>query len=202
MGSHAGQSVAPGRRIGVGRRWRPQGGPQVRSGSVNLSPSSVLAHAKSPEGRKQLRYAGVSAVFVPVGQVLVQLVFWLSDWSKPMSILMVAAILTIPNYFANKIFVWRDTSKDRMRTQITVFWVAAMLGTGFAMGLAAIAEVFTKDSSDLAQAIWLFVAQLGGYGLVWVGRYLFLDRFIFKVTHHGEEPDEDDLGMMHGDLPI
>lgn len=169
---------------------------------MNLSPSSVLAHAKSPEGRKQLRYAGVSAVFVPVGQVLVQLVFWLSDWSKPMSILMVAAILTVPNYFANKVFVWRDTSKDRMRTQITVFWVAAMLGTGFAMGLAAIAEVFTKDSSDLAQAIWLFVAQLGGYGLVWVGRYLFLDRFIFKVTHHGEEPDEDDLGMMHGDLPI
>lgn len=169
---------------------------------MNLSPSSVLAHAKSPSGRKQLRYAGVSAVFVPVGQVLVQLVYWLSDWSKPMSILVSAAILTVPNYFANKIFVWRDTSRDRLRTQITVFWVAAMLGTGFAMGLAAIAEVFTKDASDLAQAVWLFAAQLGGYGMVWVGRYLFLDRFIFKVTHHGEEPDEDDLGMMHGDLPV
>ena len=81
-------------------------------------------------------------------------------------------------------------------------FIDAMLGTGFAMGLAAIAEVFTKDASDLAQAVWLFAAQLGGYGMVWVGRYLFLDRFIFKVTHHGEEPDEDDLGMMHGDLPV
>lgn len=141
-------------------------------------------------------------VFVPVGQVLVQVIYWMTDWSKPMSILSSAAILTVPNYFANKVYVWRDTSKDRLRTQITVFWIAAMLGTGFAMGLAAVAEVFTEDASDLTQAFWLFAAQLGGYGLVWVGRFLFLDRFIFKVTHHGEEPGEDDLDMMHGDLPV
>ncbi len=169
---------------------------------MNLSPSSVLAHAKSPEGRKQLRYAGVSVVFVPVGQVLVQLIYWLSGWSKPVSILASAAVLTIPNYFANKHWVWRDASKDRMRTQITVFWIAAMLGTGFSMALAAVAEIHTKGTSELNQAFWLFAAQIGGYGLVWVGRYLFLDRFIFKVTHHGEEPGEDDLDMMHGDLPI
>lgn len=169
---------------------------------MNLSPSSVLAHAKSAEGRKQLRYAGVSVVFVPLGQVLVQLVYWMTDWSKPVSILASAAVLTVPNYFANKHFVWRDTTKDRMRTQITVFWIAAMLGTGFSMLLAAFAEVHTKSSSELTQAFWLFAAQMGGYGLVWVGRYLFLDRFIFKVTHHGEEPGEEDLDMMHGDLPI
>jgi putative flippase GtrA len=170
--------------------------------AVDLSPSSVLAHAKSPEGRKQLRYAGVSMVFVPVGQILVQLIYWLLVQSKPTSILISAAILTIPNYFANKTYVWRDTSRDKLHTQITVFWIAAMLGTGFAMGLAAIAEVFTRGAAEIWQAFWLFAAQLGGYGIVWVGRYLFLDRFIFKVTHHGEEPDEDDLDMMHGDLPV
>lgn len=149
-----------------------------------------------------MRYAGVSLVFVPIGQILVQLAFWLTSLSKPLCILVVAAVATVPNYFANKIYVWRDTSKDKLKTQMTVFWIAAMLGTGFAMGLAAIAEVFTRDAAQLTQAVWLFLAQLGGYGIVWVGRYLFLDRFIFKVTHPGEEPGEDDLEMMHGDLPI
>ena len=44
---------------------------------------------------------------------------------------------------------------------------------------------------------------MAGYGLVWVGRHVFLDRFIFKVTHDGEEPDDDDdLDMLHGDLPV
>lgn len=181
---------------------------------MNFSPSALKDHVRSPEGRKQLRYAGVSVVFVPIGQVLVQALWWItnsdsislpswfSDWSKPTAILASAAILTVPNYFANKLYVWRDTSKDRMKTQITVFWVAAMLGTGFAMALAALSEVLTSDASKIVQAFWLFVAQMAGYGLVWVGRYLFLDRFIFKVTHAGEEPTDEDLDMMHGDIPI
>ena len=42
---------------------------------MNLSPSSVLAHARSAEGRKQLRYAGVSIVFVPLGQILLPTAF-------------------------------------------------------------------------------------------------------------------------------
>ena len=48
----------------------------------------------------------------------------------------------------------------------------------------------------------MFFAQLLGFGLVWIGRYIILDRWLFKVTHHGEEPDEDELDMLHGDLPI
>ena len=48
----------------------------------------------------------------------------------------------------------------------------------------------------------MFVAQMTGFGIVWVGRYLVLDRWLFKVTHHGEEPSGDDLDELHGDLPI
>ena len=54
----------------------------------------------------------------------------------------------------------------------------------------------------IIEPIAVFFAQLLGFGSVWVGRYIILDRWLFKVTHHGEEPDEDDLEMLHGDLPI
>ena len=43
-----------------------------------------------------------------------------------------AAILTVPNFFANKIYVWKDTSRDNLRTQVIVFWVAARLGVTMA----------------------------------------------------------------------
>jgi len=56
--------------------------------------------------------------------------------------------------------------------------------------------------SALVEAVAVFFAQLVGFGIVWVGRYLILDRWLFKVTHHGEEPTEDDLDMLHGDVPI
>lgn len=179
---------------------------RLRSEVVNLSPSSVLAHAKSPDGRKQLRYAGVSVVFVPVGQILIQILaatVFTGDNNFTWASITAAAILTLPNFFANKFFVWRDTPKDRLATQVIVFWVAAMLGVTFATLLTYLVEEhLVANQSGLVEAAAVFVAQLAGFGLVWVGRYLILDRWLFKVTHHGEEPGEDDLEMLHGDLPI
>ncbi len=177
---------------------------------MDLSPSSVLAHAKSPEGRKQLRYAGVSIVFVPVGQVLIQLLGALvytttldgmkeTNWVA--ASVTSAAILTVPNFFANKMLVWKDTSKDNLRTQIIVFWVAAMLGVTFATLLTFLVD-YAIESHGVIEKVAVFFAQLAGFGIVWLGRYIILDRWIFKVIHGGEEPDDDDLDMLHGDLPI
>jgi len=173
---------------------------------VNISPSSVLAHAKTPQGRKQLRYAGVSVIFVPLGQILIQvLAAFVYDGKNKFTwaSITAAAILTLPNFFANKYLVWRDTPKDNLRTQVIVFWLAAMLGVTFATSLTWVVEEYVvHDQDGLIENAAVFAAQLLGFGIVWVGRYLILDRWIFKVTHHGEEPDEDELDMLHGDLPI
>ncbi|MFN8050976.1 MAG: hypothetical protein U0Q22_06050 [Acidimicrobiales bacterium] len=169
---------------------------------MRFSPAVLADHARSAEGRKQLRYAGVSAVFVPLGQVIVQVLHWATDLADPLCILITAVILTLPNYWANKNLVWRDTNNDNLRTQVTVFWVAAMLGTGFAMLLAALADRLTEGTSNVTQSIWLFVAQLAGYGTVWIGRYFFLDRWLFKVTRHGQDPTAAEISELHGEFPI
>jgi hypothetical protein len=169
---------------------------------MKLTPAGLLDHARSDEGRKQLRYAGVSLVFVPLGQVFVQILNYATDIPDPLCILIVACVLTVPNYYANKVYVWKDTSRDNLRTQMLVFWVAAMLGTGFAMGLAAISDYATRDSSAFWKGAWLFVAQLTGYGIVWIARYFFLDLWLFKATHHGEEPTAEEEAEMHADFPI
>ena len=97
-------------------------------------------------------------------------------------------------------------SKDNLRTQVVVFWVAAMLGVTFATLLTFVVEGWVHDRvSAVVEAMAVFVAQLVGFGIVWVGRYLILDRWIFKVTHHGEEPTGEDLQEieeLHGELPI
>lgn len=177
---------------------------------MDLSPSALLEHAKSPEGRKQLRYATVSVVFVPVGQVLIQLlgalVFFEQTATGGKEINWVAAsiasaaILTVPNFFANKYWVWKETSRDNMRTQVIVFWVAAMLGVTLATLLTFFVDVMI-DGHGWFEKVAVFFAQLAGFGLVWLGRYVILDRWIFKVVT-GDAPDEDDLDMMHGDVPI
>jgi putative flippase GtrA len=178
---------------------------------VKISPGALLDHIKSDEGRKQLRYAGISVVFVPIGQVLLQLFAHAlfhagsgsdGDGAFTKASLLTAAILTGPNFFANRTFVWRDSSKDRLRTQILVFWVAAMLGVALSTLLTLWVEHLVKGKGAVVESICVFGAQLVGFGVVWVGRYLILDRWLFKVTHHGEEPPPDLLDELHHDLPI
>ncbi len=172
---------------------------------MKLSPAAVKAHARSDEGRKQLRYAGVSVIFVPLGQILIQILAATVYANTPNNFtwasITAAAIGTVPNFFANKYLVWKETSRDNLRTQVLVFWVAAMLGVAAATGLTYLVEQQVHDQG-IIEPLAVFCAQLLGFGIVWIGRYLVLDRWLFKVTHHGEEPGEDDLEMMHGDLPI
>ena len=176
---------------------------------MKLSPGALLDHVKTDEGRKQLRYAGISVVFVPLGQVLLQLfahfVFHAGkadDGAFTKASLLTAAVLTGPNFFANRNFVWKDSNKDRLRTQILVFWVAAMLGVALSTLLTLWVEHLVKDQSAVIEGICVFFAQLVGFGVVWIGRYLILDRWLFKVTHHGEEPTQDLLDDLHRDFPV
>ena len=170
---------------------------------MKLTPQGLLDHARSEEGRKQLRYAAISVVFVPLGQALVQLLKWVFDVYEVYAVLITACLLTFPNYLANKHLVWRDKSKDNQATEVTVFWLAAVLGTAFAMGFVYLAgKIVPERHGELPHALAIFAAQLLGYGIVWVARYLFLDRLIFKATHHGEEPPPELLEDLHREFPV
>jgi len=178
---------------------------------MRIAPGTLVQHARTDSGRKQLRYAAVSLVFVPLGQVLIQLlaatVFTtasangLEETNWVAASVTSAAILTIPNFFANKHLVWKNSLRDNLRTQVLVFWVAAMFGVTFATALTFVVDAMIK-SDGWIEKVAVFFAQMAGFGIVWLGRYLILDRWLFKITHHGEEPGEDDLEMMHGDLPV
>lgn len=169
---------------------------------MKVSPAGLVAHARSEEGKKQLRYLGVSLVFVPVGQILIQILGVLLNRNYVAASLLNAAILTLPNFYANKRWVWRVTSKDNQRTQIAVFWVAAMLGVTLATGLTYIVQEATKNAAPLTTALSVTAAQLTGFGIVWVIRYLVLDKWLFKMTHHGEDPAPGDIDDLHGEIPI
>lgn len=174
---------------------------------MKLSPSGLVEHAKSDEGRKQLRYVGVALVFVPLGQVVIQVIALFmhnrrGEANFTAASVISAAILTLPNFFANKRFVWRDTSRENLHTQVVVFWVAAMLGVTLATVLTAVVEHMTRGNDHVVQAICVFFAQCLGFGLVWIGRYLILDKWLFKVTHGGEEPTAEEAAELHADFPI
>jgi hypothetical protein len=148
---------------------------------MRFSPSSLIAYAGAEETRKKLRYAGVSVVFVPIGQGLIQaLGLWLENYTA--ASLLAATIIAVPLFFANKHFVWRITSVENLRTQMLVFWVTAILGLSVATVFTYLAENMMVGQTALVRGTVVLIAQLLGLAIVWVGRFLVLDRWLFKVS--------------------
>ena len=160
------------------------------------SAARVIAYARTEQVAKKLRYAGVSVVFLPIGQILVQVFgLWLDNYTT--ASLLAAAVNTLPNFFANKYFVWRLTSRENLRSQVLVFWVAVMLGVSLATLFTLLIENTMADQTQLVRAAAVFVAQVLGFGIVWVGRFLLLDRWLFKIA--GDSPERADEVV--GEIP-
>ena len=162
-----------------------------------LSQLGRFVDTRAEETRKKLRYAAVSVVFVPIGQILIQVLnLWLHNYTT--ASLLQAAIITLPNFFANKHFVWQVTSRENLRSQMLVFWVAVMLGVALATLFTHLVDNATADRTTLARGAAVVVAQLLGLGIVWGARFLILDRWLFKLA--GDTPERADEVI--GELPV
>ncbi|ETW24421.1 GtrA family protein [Mycobacterium gastri] len=129
--------------------------------------------------RKKLRYTAVALVFLPIGQGLIQVLGpWLNSYTR--ASLLAAAIATVPNFFANKHFVWRAASGKNLHHQVLVFWTVVMLAVGLATYLTYLVDDAMAGHSRPVHGIVVFLVQVLGFGLVWIGRYLILDRWLFR----------------------
>ncbi|GFG64671.1 hypothetical protein MKUB_21610 [Mycobacterium kubicae] len=140
----------------------------------------VIAGADSMGAHKKLRYLAVALAFLPIGQGLIQLLGpWLDDYTA--ASLLAASIVTVPNFFANKRFVWRVTSSDNLRKQVLVFWVVVMLAVSLATALTYLVDNALTGQTSAVRGAAVFVVQVLGFGVVWIGRFLILDRW-FSIS--------------------
>jgi putative flippase GtrA len=160
---------------------------------MGLGDSGLKAYARTEDARKKLRYASVSALFPPIGQILLQIFGLLLD-NYTAGSLLAAATATIPNFFANKHLVWRVTSRDNLHREVLVFWVMVMLGVSLATLFTCLVENAMADQTRLVRSPAVFFAQVLGYGIVWIGRFLILDRWLFKVASGAPEHAGADSG--------
>jgi putative flippase GtrA len=153
---------------------------------MNLSSLGLLGSADKEAARKKLRYLGVSIASVPVGQGLIQgLGLWLDNYAAASAL--TAFIVTVPSFFILKYYVWRDSSGENLGGQMLGFWVVMMLAFSLATLFTYIVDHATNAQTPLIRGTAVFCAQLFAFGVVWVGRYIVFDRWLFK--HPPDNPD-------------
>ncbi len=140
-----------------------------------------ITYANTVEGRKKLRYAAVAAAFLPISQGLIQVLgLWLDDYT--IASFVGAAIATVPNFFANKYFVWRVTSREHLRDQLLMFWLIVMLAVSLATFFTYLVDHATEGQPTSVRGSAVLLVQVLAFGIVWVGRFLILDRWFSKLT--------------------
>ena len=133
-------------------------------------------------GARLIRYAGVSVVGVAAGQTLLFLFYGVFGWGAVVANTTAVTLATIPSYLLNRTWVWKKAGAHKLATEILPFWGMAFLGLVLSNVLVAIVEK-RWDS-------WLLinVANLSAFGVLWVAKYMLLDRVLFR-------PEAEPIGM-------
>ncbi len=124
-------------------------------------------------GQKLIRYAGVSVVGVTTGQTFLFLFYRVFGWDAVVANTAAVTIGTIPSYLLNRAWVWGKDHAHSVTREIIPFWSMAFLGLVLSSVLVHLVEQRWEN--------WVLIngANLFAFGLLWIVKYVVLDRVIF-----------------------
>ena len=135
-----------------------------------------------PVVAKLIRYSMTSVVGVVLGQSLLQLFYTVLDWPAVASNIVATTISTGPVYLINRYWVWQKKSGNSLKRELVPFWGMSFLG----LALSSLIVWYVEGRTDSAVAI--SIANLSGFGVLWVAKFLVLDRLLFVEQELGESP--------------
>jgi putative flippase GtrA len=160
--------------------------------SVNISPSALYAHARSDAGRRAIRYMATSGIGVALTQLLLGLFLHVFHWRSGVSNVVAVSLVSVPAFLLNKYWVWGKRGRAHMRREVLPFWAFTIAGLALHVGGGAGGQ----RHQDPTVPGWngnktLCRANIMGFGVLWVLKYLFLDKIMFGAHHH--TPYDEDI---------
>jgi putative flippase GtrA len=132
-----------------------------------------LARLVEEHGRKLLRYCGVSVVNVITGNGTLLICLEVLEIHRVLSVLVAWLVSTVPAYLLSRHWVWQQRGANSMRGEVAPFWILALIGLGFSVFCVWVAGFFTDSS------LALIAVNFSAFGVVWVAKYLVLDRLMW-----------------------
>ncbi len=182
---------------------------------MDLSPKGLVELARSPSGKKLFRYAAVSCVGIVLTQIIFNGINFVTFHKANIGIfvadhhlrpwvgnVIAVSFTTIPTYYLNRMWVWGKRGKSHMAKEVLPFWAFSFAGLALSTLLVGLVSHGNHGKPTLTQQITYDVAQLAGFGVLWVVRFFVLDRLMFgKVHFPHDEIDEaaHDLLAGHAD---
>lgn len=134
--------------------------------------------------QKAVRYSLVSVVNVLLGETLLSVAFYHWRWSARDATLFATGVATVPAYFLSRRWVWRRGGRSSLTAEVLPFFALSFLGLVLSVWGAGVAERFGGQltQSRRSQTVLVMATTLGAFGVVWVARFVILDRVLFRAS--------------------
>jgi putative flippase GtrA len=143
-----------------------------------VNPDSLVARFRAEYGAKAVKYASVSVINVLFGQGMLFFFSKIVGLTFVEANLLAVCLSAVPAYILSRRWIWQLTTRSHFMREVVPFWSIALLGLLLSTIMAAIAQQFSD-------ATWvLMVTNLASFGLLWVGKFFFLDKVLFGAHHH------------------
>jgi len=151
-----------------------------------MSPAALLDRVTGGRGDLAIKYSLVSVFGVAFTQLQLVIYVGLLDLNPTRSNVAAVMICAVPVFFLNKRWVWNVDGKISVRREIVPFWVF----TGAGLALSTILVAIAEDVSD--STLLVMAANLAGFGILWVAKFLFLDQIMFGHSEKDEVLSQED----------
>ena len=140
---------------------------------MRMSPVAVLDRVTGGRGALAIKYSMVSVVGVTLTQLQLAIFVGLLDRHPTWSNVVAVSLTAFPVFILNKRWVWSRDGRIDLRREVLPFWIFTLAGLVLSTLLVDLARR-TSDSTLLVMA-----ASVGGFGILWVAKFLFLDQIMF-----------------------
>ena len=118
-------------------------------------------------------YSTVSAGAVVVTQSVLVVAYAVLDWPAVAANVVAVCVAAGPAYYANRRWVWSRTDRHSLAGEVLPFWAYSLAGLGISTVLVGLAEMWWQSTVAVS------AANLIGFGVLWAGKFILLDRVLF-----------------------
>jgi putative flippase GtrA len=159
----------------------------------------LWAMLTSPEGMKLVRYSAVSVVSVITSATLLTIFFGLLRLGSEVWCTLAANVIAGGvSYVLYRRWVWKKGGRSHLWREVVPFWVMSFTGLGFALVAANLAKSFSTahDLQHLTRTIVVLGANYAAFGIVWLLKFLVLNRLFAQIAE-AELHDDELTGSTH-----
>lgn len=162
---------------------------------MNLTPSALLALSRTEAGKRAIRYVATSGFGVVSTQILLFGFLHVLEWKPTLANFVAVTLISVPAFLLNKHWVWGKRGRAHVRKEVLPFWLFTVAGWILSTLAVYLVVRVTRDPSVESlkdgNKYAVQAANIAGFGVLWVLKYVFLDKIMFGGDHH--TPYDEDI---------